>query len=68
MKIRLVYEIETLNVVVSLEGIAAIEWQLAAFSESGDGELWCSTVLSNCTVHVKKWDHEKINNAMNLGN
>lgn len=54
MKIRLVYEIETLNVVVSLEGIAAIEWQLAAFSESGDGELWCSTVLSNCTVHVKK--------------
>lgn len=54
MEIRVVYEIETFNVVVSLEGIAMIERQLAAFSESGDGELWCSTVLSNCTVHVQK--------------
>lgn len=55
---------ETFNVVVLLEGIAMMERQFGAFSEPGNGELWRSTDLFNCTVHVRNLEHERINYAI----
>ena len=40
-----------------------MERQFGAFSEPGNGELWRSTDLFNCTVHVRNLEHERINSA-----